>query len=502
MKAVIYARYSPGPQQREESIEGQLRECKEFAKANEITVVGEYIDRALTGRNDNRADFQKMIRDSEKKIFDAVIVWKVDRFGRSREEIAINKVKFRKNGVKVLYAKEHIPDGPEGIILESVLEGMAEYYSANLSQNIKRGMKENALKGKITGGNIALGYKVNDDKTFEVDPDTAPIVIQIFQMYDEGHTITEIITHLNSKGYKTSRGVPFNKNSLRPILTNVKYIGLYKYEGIYMQSTVPEIVDKDLFERVQVKMVKNKKAPARAKAKIEYLLTTKLFCGHCGSNMVGESGSGRNQKYYYYICTKKKREKACDKKTVKKDWIEDLVINETVNRVLQDDIIELIADNVIKIQESDKESSSLKYLQGNLKETDKGIKNIMKAIEQGVISDALTNRLMELEGQKAEIEINIDQEKISNVILTKEQIIFWLEQFKNGDVNDLEYRKRIIDVFVNAVFLQDDKVIITYNYTNGTKTINVSDLTVSPPPKYASSLKAREHILVEISGGS
>ena len=136
MKAVIYARYSPGPNQKDKSVEEQIADCRQFARENDIMIVGDYADRKKTGRNDNRAEFQKMLKDSAKGLFDAVIVWKIDRFGRNREEIAINKVKLRRNGVRVMYAKEHIPDGPEGIILESTLEGLAEYYSANLSQNI------------------------------------------------------------------------------------------------------------------------------------------------------------------------------------------------------------------------------------------------------------------------------------------------------------------------------------------------------------------------------
>lgn len=488
MKAVIYARYSPGPQQRDESIEGQIRECREFADKNDIKVIGEYVDRAQTGRNDNRADFQRMLRDSEKRVFDAVIVWKLDRFGRSREEMAINKVKLKRNGVKVLYAKEHIPEGPEGIILESVLEGMAEYYSANLSQNIKRGMQENALKGLITGGNIALGYRVGEGKRFEIDPDSAPVVRTIFEMYDAGNTHKEIIDHLNRKGYRTSRGVPFNKNSIRPILNNVKYIGLYRYNGILMASTVPAIIDKDLFERVQIMLKKNKKAPARAKAKVEYLLTTKIFCGLCGSNMVGESGSGKGGTYYYYTCTKKKRERTCSKKPVKKDWIEDLVIRHTVETVLTTEVIDLIATNAIRIQEENAKGGERKRLESRLKETEKGLNNLMKVIEQGTLSKTVTGRLIELENQKAEILLNIDQERMSKTDLTKEQIIFWLEQFRSGDTEDPNYRKKLIDVFVNSVFVYDDKITITYNYKGGTKTLdlpqmeNGSDLTAPPPP--------------------
>ena len=163
MKTVIYARYS-SERQNEQSIEGQLRECYAYAKAHGLTVVKEYIDRAISGKAaENREAFQQMISDSDRKAFDAVLVYRTDRFARNRYDSAIYKSRLKRNGVTVLYAKEHIPDGPEGILFESLLEGMAEYYSAELSQKLRRGMRESALKCHATGGNCALGYRIGTD---------------------------------------------------------------------------------------------------------------------------------------------------------------------------------------------------------------------------------------------------------------------------------------------------------------------------------------------------
>ena len=145
MTGVIYARYS-SDNQREESIEGQLRECQEFAKKNDITLLDPYIDRALSAKTDNRPDFQKMIKDSADKNFDIVLVWKLDRFARNRYDSATNKAKLKKNSVRVISAKENITDDASGILVEGVLESMAEYYSAELSQKIRRGMDINAQK--------------------------------------------------------------------------------------------------------------------------------------------------------------------------------------------------------------------------------------------------------------------------------------------------------------------------------------------------------------------
>ncbi|MCX7843232.1 MAG: recombinase family protein [Clostridia bacterium] len=483
MRAVIYARYS-SDRQTEQSIEGQLRECYSFAEANEITIIDTYIDRAISGKTDNRPAFQQMLIDSAKKQFEAVIVYRLDRFSRNRYDSAVNKQKLKKNGVKVLSAMENLNGTPESIILESMLEGMAEYYSAELSLKIKRGMRENALKCKATGGNLPLGYKVDADLHFIIDEQTAPIVIQIYKMYNEGKTVTQICDTLNRQGLKTSRGVSFNKNSLHTILRNEKYIGVYKSGDIAIPDGVPAIIDKELFYSVGEKMDKNKKAPARAKANVNYMLSTKLFCGECGSNMVGESGTGRHGgKYHYYKCTKRKKEKACNKSNIKKDWIERLVVLHTINEILKDDVIEYIAGKAIEVQERElSNNNTLKYLQSTLIEVERSVKNVVTAIEQGIITESTKKRLVELEEQKQQLEIEIAKENISQKLITKEQIIFFLSSFKGGSIDDEKYCQQIIDTFINAVFVYEDKVVITYNYSGDNNTITVSDLDLSTPP--------------------
>ena len=221
-------------------------------------------------------------------------MYTLDRFARNRYDSAIYKAKLKKNGVRVYYAKQPMPDTPEGIILESVLEGYAEYYSENLARNIKRGIRENALQGLATGGaNLLLGYTVGEDRKYAVDPVGAKIVQEIFQLYADGMSATQIINYCNEQGYKTARGNAFNKNSLKTILRNEKYIGTYKLMDIVIPDGMPAIIDKVLFEKVQAMLKHNGKARAKAKAHENYLLTTKLLCGHCGSPMVGESGTSK-----------------------------------------------------------------------------------------------------------------------------------------------------------------------------------------------------------------
>ncbi len=477
MNGVIYARYS-SDNQREESIEGQIRECQEYADKQGISIFGTYIDRAYSAKTDNRPEFQRMIKDSAKRLFDVVIVWKLDRFARNRYDSAHNKATLRKNGVKVISAKENISDGPEGIILESMLEGMAEYYSADLSEKIVRGLTENALKEKYNGGGLPLGYSTDNEQHYLIDPLTAPIVQEIFTRYADGETVTQITASLNTRGLVSSRKKAFNKNSLHSMLKNRKYIGEYRYKNIVHPDTIPPIISKELFALVQDRLEKNKKAPAKKKAIVEYLLTTKLFCGKCGAFMVGESGtSATGRMYHYYKCVNVKRGKTCDKKTIKKEFIEKFVVSETKRIVFQDDMIDRLANAIVEFQK--KENTTLPLLQKHLKEAEKGIKNMLDAIQQGIITASTKQRLDDLEAQKEELEISIVQEKMQKPVLTKEQIVFWISRFKDGNIDDVKYQRSVIDVFVNSVYVYDDKLVLMYNYKDGAKTVSLEDIQSS-----------------------
>ena len=214
-KAVIYARYS-SDSQTEQSIEGQMRVCKEYAEKNGYVVVGEYIDRAMTGTNDKRPAFQQMISDSKKHKWSFVLVYKFDRFARSRYDSAINKSILKKNGVKVVSATEQISNTPEGIILEGMLESFAEYYSAELSQKVKRGLKESRIKGLFTGGPTPYGYdKIN--QKLVINKTEANIVRQMFNDDLSGMRIKDIVVKLSNTGIKNKYGTAWNINSVRKL---------------------------------------------------------------------------------------------------------------------------------------------------------------------------------------------------------------------------------------------------------------------------------------------
>lgn len=478
MTAVIYARYS-SDNQREESIEGQIRECTAFAEKNGITILRHYIDRAFSAKTDNRPEFQNMVKDSGKRLFDMVIVWKLDRFARNRYNSARYKATLKKNGVKVVSATEVISEGAEGIILESVLEGYAEYYSADLSEKVIRGMTENALKSRYNGGTLPIGYTIDSERHFQPDPLTAPFVLEAFKQYAEGAAMTEVRDWLNEKGIRNARGQKLTYNSIQHLLKNRRYMGEYTYRDIVVPDGIPAIVSQELFDRVQEKLAKNKKAPARHKAEDDYLLTTKLFCGYCGAYLCGESGTSHTGRvHHYYKCVSvKKRRTECHKRAVKKDWIEDLVVSETMKMVMDDQAIEAIVSMLMRLQEQ--ENADLPLYEQQLREAKTAIQNMLNAIQQGILTKSTKERLEELEATKEELETKIACEKLAKPKVSAEFMTFWLHRFRKLDVRQKAHRKMLIDTFINAIFLYDDKMVITFNYKDGTDTISFDALKVA-----------------------
>ena len=475
----LYLRYSSTGQS-DQSIEGQLRDCRAYCKANHYRIVAIYVDRATTARKDveKRIHLMEMIADSAKQRWEYVIVWKLDRFARNRNDSAVMKMRLRKNGVKVLSATENLTDSPESIILESVLEGMAEFFSAELSQKVTRGMRESALKCHSVGGHVPLGYKIENHK-LAIDPDTAHIVQEAFQLYANGETVADICRKFNSAGYKTAKGVAFNRNSFKSMFRNERYIGVYTYKDIRIEGGVPAIIDKELFETVQRRLSKNAEAPARGKAKVDYLLSGKLFCGHCGDSMNGESGVGRKGiTYHYYSCYTKKRRLGCDKRPLKKDYIECIVAEDAYN-LLTDELIDKIADMAIQQSEQDlKDNTHIPQLTIQLHEIEQSIDNITAAIEKGIASETLMNRLVQLEREKKQVAGKIKEEEKFIYRIDRDQIVFWLSQFKYGDIENEDFRRHLIDLLINSVTVWDEpdgyKITTAYNLTScKTKTFRV-----------------------------
>ena len=481
MNVVLYLRYS-SDKQTEQSIEGQQRICTEYCDRNGLKIVDIYVDRALSASKniEKRTEFQRMIKDSEKGTFEAVIVYKLDRFSRNRYDSATYKNKLKKNGVKVISATENISDNPEGVILESLLEGMAEYYSRELAQKVTRGMNETALKGNSCGGTIPLGYKI-ENKKYVIDTDTASLVKEIFTRFNTGERLMEIANDFNGRGLRTSTGSKFNKNSFQNLLKNEKYIGVYKYKDIRIEGAVPRIIDDKLFQEVQTRIMEQKKAPRKAKANVDFQLSGKLICGHCNTFMQGDSGTSENGKtYYYYSCPQKKNKKTCDKKSVQKDLIEKLIVEDAIS-LLTPENIEKLADAAVKQAEKDRsENVTLSNLKKELNKIERSTANLLTLVERGSDSEQLFARLQELEQAKKDIRLRIDSTESEFVTIEKPQIIWFLNKFADGDPNDPDYRRRVIDILINSVTIWDEpdgyRFTTVYNLTSlKTKTTKLTE---------------------------
>lgn len=467
--AVIYARYS-STGQTEQSIEGQLRDCYKVVEEMGLTVVKEYIDRAMTGKNDNRPNFRRMINDSAFGTFDTIITWKMDRFARNRTDSALYKKILKDNGVKVIYAAENIPEGNEGVILESVLEGLAEYYSLDLAQKTIRGKKESIRKGKHVGGRVLYGYKIDTAKYYVVDESVAPIIQKIFKDYVSGIKATDIAKNLNAAGLKTKIGDEWTRHKIGKVLRNKKYTGDYECFDVQCESPIPAIIDKETFETAQQLLSKNRKAGGRNKSKYKYQLSGKVKCGQCGSAMCGNySGISKKNKTVrcYYTCQGKKEKRGCRAKAMHREKIEKLVLDNTMKIILKDDFIDKIADKIIELNQLEDDSTGLiNAYEIELKEIESKIDNIMTAIEEGLATPRMKNRIAELERREEQLQeqIEFEKHKICNSMLSKEQIVYWLTMFKEGDINSEEFTDRLIELFVEKVVVFPDKIDIYYNY--------------------------------------
>ncbi len=423
----------------------------------------------MTGTNDLRPSFQKMIKDSAKHQWDYVIVYKLDRFSRNKYESTIHKKTLKDNGVKLLSAMENIPDTPEGIILESLLEGMNQYFSAELSQKVKRGLKESWIKGNFTGGTLIYGYDVINQK-YVINEFEAAIVKEIFTKYSEGYTAVSIAADLRNRGIRNKKGIYMTSKHLYHILSNPKYTGKVKYGGQVYTNIIPPLITEELWRKVNDIHQTNKHAPGRKKDIFDFLLSGKLICGNCKKLMVGESGTSQTGTiYYYYSCLSRRRKKApCSLKSINKQWLEDLVIKSTWTMLTNKNTVHSIAEKIYKVHEREnKNNTLLKSLEAQRLTAIKASNNLIKAIEEGIITEQTKIRLKELEAQISNLDFDIEQEKLrSYTYLTSDIIENFLNSLIYNQSDTIEIRKALIKAFIREVIYYPNRIIITYNFSD------------------------------------
>lgn len=423
---VIYARYSSN-NQKEESIDAQIRAIEEFCKKNNYNIIHIYKDEAITGTSiEDREEFLRMIEDSKKKIFQFVIVHKFDRFARNRYDHILHEKKLEDNGVKLLSVLEQLNDSPESVILKSVLTGMNEYYSLNLSREVKKGLKENALKCIHNGGIPPLGYDLTEEKTYIINETEAKIVKIIFKMYLEGRGYTSIANELNSLGLKNKLGKQFRKISIRDTLLNEKYTGTYIYgkkdkkgkltgQELRIEDGVPAIISKDIFEKAQIKFAsKIRSTTGRSNAKKTYLLTGLCECGECGGTYSGgyKTVNRDSSSHYGYQCRNRKdKVNNCQNTPIRRETLEEAVISVLRENIFSSSQIDIITDKVYS------------YINENFKHSSKEIAKIEKSL-------------------------NMLQDKINKL----------LDLFLEGTISEDDYKKKKGEIDMNIIRLKEEKI--------------------------------------------
>lgn len=463
-KAAIYARYS-SHNQREKSIDDQVSECRAFAIANDCQVVKIYADRAVSGTTDDRPEFQEMLRDADRGAFETVIMWKRDRFARNRYDAAINKRRLERNGVSLLYTAEPSLAGAEGVIIDSTLEGFAEYYSKNLSVNVCRGMKSEAEKAKYLGSFVPFGFKIDENKNFVRDDVAAPFVVSAFEMYAAGVRMSDISDYLYKNGFTNPKGKKFSIRNLSTMFENKKYIGTYEYrlkngDFVSVPDGVPALISRDLWDKCQAQKRAYKKAPHACG---DYALTGLMFCGACGQTFVGTNTISKGRRYQYYRHFSGNCVKNCLHRNFSRDALETAVFNVIYNDFLGEKNIKKIEDFAAAAAAKEKSGADMeKALRRKKAEVEKKIQNIMTAIENGIFTPTTKERLTELEDLKASIDFEIIKaakpEKRATV-----NVGDFLRGIKAGAIDDPVWRKETANLLIKKITLYKDHFIIEFN---------------------------------------
>ncbi len=479
--AIAYYRFSSHAQN-ETSIDQQKEQAHLYAETHGLTIIKEYADKAISGTTAERPGFQQMLSEVDKLKPAVLILWKTDRLGRDRYILICAKKTIRDAGCSIQCVAEVTPtDTPESALFEGVLEGMTEFYSRQLSQNVIRGMRYNA-QNALYNGHKLLGYAVDDTKHYIEDKVTAPVVQRIFMQYADGKPLTQIAVELNNQGIKTVLDRNFTVNSLRHILKNRAYIGEYHYSDIVISDGMPRLVSDELFEEVQKRFEQNKhkaKTPSAEEDAPRYWLTGKLYCGECGTTMHGMSGTSKTGKTHYYYACKNHRKHKCNLKNIPKDLLEAHVVW-VLRDLIKDteNLASLAVDIATYYKNLNSDNGYISSLEVDLEETRKGIRSLVKVIEKGVLSDAVTDRLTELENRKKALEEAIETEKLKQALVEDEcSIQKYFNMYAHADFDDEETRNGILEYFVDKIYVYNDRLVITFYYSDDKTEIALDTLT-------------------------
>lgn len=473
--AICYYRYSSDAQ-RDVSIVQQKDAAHEYAEHHGYHIIKEYDDPAYSGTRDDRPAFQLMLYEVEKLRPAYLILWKTDRLSRDRIDAVMAKKRLRECGVKIVYVAESIPDDDEAtqILMESIYEAMAASFIVSHRKNVVRGMTYNAENAFYNGVKM-LGYVGEVDHKYEVDQATAPTVRRIFKEYTEGVPMQKICDSLNNAGQKTVRGNRFTVNSLRNILVNRAYIGEYKFGKTLIPDGMPRLIDDETFQKAQAKLEANKRGGKGAIKKLhpeieieDYWLTGKICCGLCGGTMQGVSGTSRSGNLYYYYSCINYRKHTCTLKYQRKELMEKIVL------YILDDLINdpalriIIAEKCYAYHQAQNDDNGAyeASIRAQLKDVEGKLNNLVKAIEAGIFNSTTAERMNVLENQKSMLnDALLAEQNRKKCDLTLNTIVKFLSSLV-GDINNPDTRRRLLEFFIDKIYVYPDKMVLTFYYTD------------------------------------
>jgi len=468
LTTAIYARYSSSVQN-DASIEQQIAECEEYAKTHGLIIVATFEDRAISGKRDNRPGLQRMLRAADRHEFQVLLAYKSNRISRSMTNALRYEERLEKAGVKVVYCKEEFGDNATGRFMLRTMMNMNQFYSENMAEDIRRGLRDSAQKCKVVS-TIPFGYKKGVDGRYVLDVEAAKVVEEIFRRFLAGESYVDIADELNRRGIQTKQGKKWKKNSFHSILENERYTGTYIYDDIRIEDGMPRIIERSVFEMAKKKLGTYKTIRARKHDDNDYLLTGKLFCGYCCGAMVGYSGTSHTgEKYYYYACQTRRTEHACDKANIRKEFIEAEVTKAVQECVLDDAMVEWIADKMLEFAKKYNAKSKLATYEKQLKGTKKQIDNIVHAVEMGMYSEDLKERMKTLEEDKERLTGLIAIEKANTISIDRDKVIDYMESVRNGDYNNPVFQRVVIKNYVRAIYLEADHFKLSVDFTGENK---------------------------------
>lgn len=482
--AFCYYRYSSSVQ-RDCSIEQQRDAAHKLADEHGYIIEKEYEDRAISGTRDDRPGLQMMLFDIQRLRPAYLILWKVDRLARDKELCNEYKRVIKNAGCKIVYVAEYVPDSDDGsaVILESVYEAMAQMFIEQHRKNVSRGLNHNAVHCLYNGQKL-LGYIGEPNNPYKIDPATAIVVQKIYEKYAEGVSMKEIIDDLKAKGIKSSRGNDFTINSLRTILHNEAYKGIYRYGEVRVEDGMPRLVSDELFEKVQKRFASNKQKgnklvkelhPEIEQDATEYWLTGHIRCGYCGSSLCGMSGTSKQGKLHYYYTCINRRKKTCDKMNITKDVLESVIEN-VLTELTNDSALRLIIARKCyeyHLQQNAGKDLYETSLRAQLKDVDNRLDNLLKAIEAGIFNETTAERMKELEEQKQLLVNELDViETRKKYELTEESVLRFLDSY----FNEKNISKALLlDSLIENIYVYDDKIVISMYYGDDKREINIED---------------------------